>query len=630
MVIALLFLCATAVVGAGVAREFRMLRGVVEQAGVALAVALAMQMWLPFVLSALFGITAGPIIALSMSLVFAGLIGRTLPWRGFARLLVRAMQRGRWFTVLGVVVFGIIVQGLRVHCLLPTKEGLASAGASWEDQAFHTALASAFLWSDNLQRLEYPQFVGWPLGYPFLPDLLVATLGKLGATLSRGFVWSAGFAAAAFLLLSVALGRLWTGSARIAVLGLGLFVFAGGLGFMDFARELVNGVPWGEAILKYDYANDWALGLHFHNPLTGVLFPMRTSLLGMPLAFAAILLFYRGTATGISKLEVTGAGVLTGLLPLVHAHSALVAVWVMAFYMVLFAPRRDWLQIGMYCGVPLLLLALPQVMWTQKQLALSDPPFVRAHLLWMADGKGFVGWMIYWIHNTGLRLVLTGWALWLVPRGMKLLTLPFFLLLVLGNVVVFQPFVYDNIKLFIFADLAASMLIAWMLLRWWKRGWLVRFACVVLAASLTLSGVLSQWRELKVTPVLLDWEAIAFGQMVKDYTEPQSTVLSGSQINNPVSLVAGRQLVLGYHGGLTLHGIPVGERIAEVREIYEAGPRAAEWLAKYRVKWVLVGPAERLEFPQLREDRIKERSLGALEFGPYKLYEMRWSSARGE
>lgn len=633
MAVSLLFLVLTTLIGIFASSRLKLLRGVAERLGAGMTIALMIQLWLPFLVAQSFGIEGGA--ALSLVLVFVGALLifiknrrrlASFDWRkGLSRLKSRSYGVHGLFLLLLTTFVGYLFY---THSLLPTEQGLSSAGISWEDQSGHAMFASSFLYSENLKFLEYPTYSGWPLGYPFLTDLLAAVLIQLGATLGEGFWLSATYAAAAFLLVAWVLVRNWFKSERAASVAMILLLCAGGFGFVSFLAEIVIGTPWQEALMKHDYVNGWELNLHYHNVLTGILLPMRTSLFGMAVAFSVILLMGRAMEEGVERgrFEILTAAILTGLLPLVNAHSFLAANWCGLAYALLFGRFLDWkrwLTLALWYALPMLVLALPQLLWTRSQMVISETPFIRLHLGWMYDFGEPMSWIDYWLINGGLRVPLAIGCWLFASVRVKKLTSPLFSFLVIGNLMAFQPFVYDNVKLFTFADLAISALIAALLFQLWQRSRAWIFVILPVSGLVVFSGLLSIWREMKLESLIVTKEGVAFADVVRKETPPRSVFLTAEQLNHPVPVLVGRPMVLGYKGWLVQHGIPIAEREADVKTMYEGGEGAAGLLRKYKVDFVVVGPAEREEFKGLNEAFFEQRRSARIRVGGYTLYDIR-------
>jgi hypothetical protein len=631
MILGFLFFGATTLLGWAAAARLMTARTVLERLAFAGTGALVLQQWLPFALAKLLGlgIERGPALALLFSVAASAFV----IWRSKARgsgeslssIQVAWRDRDRrWTSIFLVGVAAALGYLYWTHSLRPTAEGLSSAGISWEDQSGHAMYASSFLYSQNLDALENPHFAGSPLAYPFLSNLLAASLAKLGMSLSQAFWFSAWYAGVVVVLLIWVIARDWLGSRRAAVCATVFYLLAGGFGFTDFLAYVLSGTPWQEALMKHDYANGWEFKLHYHNPLVAVLLPMRSFCFGMPLALGALLLLWRSLEHSPEppRFDLLIAGILVGLMPLVNAHTCIITAWC-GLGLFFLSSKLDHAfvvrRLVLFFGLPVLLLALPQLLWTRQQMS-GTHSFVHPAFGWMADKESFGAWWLYWVQNGGMRipLGLLGW--FVATARVKLLTLPFLGLLFLGNAVAFQPFLYDNVKLFVFADLAIAALTVALFRRILAMGRWSRWLLPPLCLLITASGVLSVWREWKLQAVIVDWEGVKFAELVRQNSAPRALFLTSGELTHPVPVLTGRPLLLGYQGWLTNLGVPVGTRAEDVKEMFAAGPRAEQLLADYRIEYVVIGPAERREFSNLDETFFAQRASQTWTSGPFTLY----------
>ena len=512
------------------------------------------------------------------------------------------------------------------HSLAATDEGLISAGISWEDQSGHAMYASSFVHSANLEHLENPHFSGSPLAYPFLCNLLAAVLEQLGSTVGQAFFISGWYAAVCCLLVVFSIARDLLQSGRAASVALILYLFGSGFGFIHFLGKVAGGTAPVEALMLHDYANAWEFGLNYHNVLIAMIVPMRSFSFGLPIAFCAVLLFWRALEAGEKGgvREFATAGVFTGLMPLVNAHTCIVVAWCVLVHLFL-TPNplgvRHLFRIGCVFGLPVVCLALPQLLWTRSQLEMTRP-FVQPAFGWMADTESVGTWLSYWLDNGGIRIPLGLLAWWAAGPRLRLYAAPLLGLLLLGNLVAFQPYLYDNVKLFGVADLAIAILITAFFARLlsYSRHWLL-FVLPV-GFLVVISGLLSTGREVRLRSVVVSWEGVRFAELVRGQSPPRAVFLTSSELTHPVSVLTGRPLVLGYVGWLMNLGIPHEERSAEVKHIFEGGPRADEYLRKYGIEYVVIGPAERREFAGLNEDYIRSRSSQNWVVGSFVLHKV--------
>lgn len=91
---------------------------------------------------------------------------------------------------------------------------------------------------------------------------------------------------------------------------------------------------------------------------------------------------------------------------------------------------------------------------------------------------------------------------------------------------------------------------------------------------------------------MLSPEQIQVAAEVRRVAGVHDIVVTGMQAQDPVMMLSGRQLLMGYWGQLWVSGIPYQERQAEVAEIYKLTPAGLEAIRRYKVAYVVVGPDE--------------------------------------
>src|SRR5262249_16606197 len=135
-------------------------------------------------------------------------------------------------------------------------------------------------------------------------------------------------------------------------------------------------------------------------------------------------------------------------------------------------------------------------------------------------------------------------------------------------------------------------------------------AAVAVAAVVicTVSGVLSWIREASTPCEMATAANREFAARVLATTDEHSMILTAQQYIHPVPFLTGRSIVLGFHNWLGMTGIPYDERAKDVVEIYSGTQRAPGLIAKYGISDIVVGPAERQEFPNLNENFLKSIS----------------------
>lgn len=287
------------------------------------------------------------------------------------------------------------------------------------------------------------------------------------------------------------------------------------------------------------------------------------------------------------------AGVIAGMLPLIHAHSFIVVMG-MAGCLALINLRkwRHWLAFFLVAT----LIAGPQLLWSTYGSAVSTQAFIGWHVGWDNSNENF---FLFWLKNTGVFIpLLIAALLWksdeyLVPRRLLFFYLPFTLCFIVPNLVKLAPWIWDNVKVLFYWWIASAPIVALLLARLWKGDAFSRIGAVTLFVLLTLAGALD------VFPLLtrqgqyqeFDREGVNFAEIIKQQTPPRATILHAPIHNTPIFLT-GRRSLMGYPGHIWTHGLDYGPLENEIKRIYAGGPDAAALLAKYRVDYVVISPQE--------------------------------------
>jgi hypothetical protein len=318
---------------------------------------------------------------------------------------------------------------------------------------------------------------------------------------------------------------------------------------------------------------------------------------------------------------MVAAGVVAGLIPLVHAHSFVVVMVVGAGIALLQRRWRDWITFFTVAS----LIALPQLWWSTHHSAVNASKFFEWQFGWDHGAENAV-W--FWFKNTGLFIPLTVAAiLWrrekgpLVTRQVLMFFLPFTLCFIIPNLTKMAPWIWDNIKVLFYWWLASAPLVALLLARLWRQSGLQRavavalFICVTLAGALDVAAIVLRSTNYGI----FDAQGIAFAELIKRDVPPKSVVIHAPVHNHPVFLT-GRRSLLGYPGHIWTHGLEYGPRESEIKRVYAGAPDADLTLRKYGVAYVVVGPLERYLMSVNDGFFSKFQMVG--EVGEYRLYKV--------
>jgi hypothetical protein len=496
--------------------------------------------------------------------------------------------------------------------VIDTGEGgiTTSPANNYGDLAFHLNVIESFAYGENLPPRN-PIFAGLSFTYPFLIDFLTAFFLRCGAELRMAFLIENLILGLALFGIIESLGRRLTGQMRAGRIGLLLFVFSGGLGFLKFGEDLRRfiadptarrmGLFWFFSNLPASYTinNTVSLAgvevpLRYGNLLTTMLIPQRSLLFGLPVVGMIVLLWHLSLSDEERReswWEMGLAGVLAGLLPLLHAHGFF-AVMIVSLPLMLVYRRKEWVAYF----IPVAVLAGPQALWLSRTAVRSS--IFTPHRWWEA---GTTNPALFWLANNGIFLIVL-WVmfllLWWQRERLAPFYLPFWLWLIVPNLVLLAPWPWDNIKMLVYWGMVSSVVVGYAVSRLiGNRVWLVRAGGVALLAVLLASGLLDVWRGL--SPVervpLFSADDLRIAERIRDVTPARSVILHAAIHNSPVALT-GRQSVMGYPGHLWSHGIDYQSREDDVRSILTFRAGAAELLARYGVDYVLIGTAELTQF----------------------------------
>ena len=289
-----------------------------------------------------------------------------------------------------------------------------------------------------------------------------------------------------------------------------------------------------------------------------------------------------GTATLVLLTAVVVLGIVTGC-------------WALLF------PRPAWIgffAVMLLLAVPRLLMAVP-----------GDPGASPEHqyprwLIGWLSGTDFPVW--FWIKNTGLFWPLLLTAL-LSPlalnRRARLVVAPFSLVFLIGNLIKFQPWDWDNTKILVFWYMASGVAVGALLVRIWRIALAGAAAALIMWLTLVASGGLSLLQVLPPQGPSYVWfsaEDLQLAAEVRQLTPPKAIFVTAADPNNeiaaypnnPVADLAGRSILMGYPGWLWSYGINYMRREADIRRIYDGGATALELLHHYHADYVVIGPNE--------------------------------------
>ncbi|MEK7622904.1 MAG: hypothetical protein AAB430_03440 [Patescibacteria group bacterium] len=420
----------------------------------------------------------------------------------------------------------------------------------WGDWMAHLTYTSSFAFAHNWP-LQLPVFVGHKFTYPFVIDLISAGLVKLGLNLPTSLVWPGLILSLVLTYLIYLLAKTLTGNRLAAIFTTLLFLFN----------------------------NGWVKDTRWLNFITSQIIPQRGQLLGLSLSIIVYLLLWRK--------KIVPAGIVAGLLPLMHAHSYLVTMMIGGWY--------GWKFI-----LPALVLGLPQI----------------AYVYGFSGGKGFIHWDMGWLKvwwQLGPIIPVLIWGLFKAPKKLKRFFWPFWLVFLIGNFFRFQPYDWDNTKLFLHWYLIASIGAGLAL----SKRPLIGLAILLILIFPGVRAVAKIYQETNKYQFFNN-QQLAAAEKARQILPAKAVVITASNHNHWLAALTGRQIVMGYPGWLWSYGIDYSQRQNDIDKIYQGN-----FGETYGADYLVIGPDERQQWPNLNEAYFKANFPLVLETGEYQVFKLK-------
>jgi hypothetical protein len=466
----------------------------------------------------------------------------------------------------------------------------------WGDWAAHLSFAGSFAYARNFPP-EFPVDPGNHLGYPFMIDFLAANLVPLGSGLTSALVLTSGLLGLAFPAVLYLSAQRFAGGRTAAAIAVFVFLLSGGLGFAYLVGDLQHGGLGVLLHLPREYTLDRDHNFQWLNPVLAYLVPQRSTLFGFSLALIVLVLVWLAVRERMGWRAFLFAGVVAGAMPVFHVHAYGTVVALSVFWAA-FNFRREWLAFF----VPALVIGVPLVVWLlppSNNSVCSNDLSLGGFCIqpgWMTDGTN---WFWFWIKNTSLLIplfiaahILQRWF----PSRVGNWFAPMWLWFLVPNVIVLQPWDWDNTKFFIFWALLGSVMVGGLLAGMMKRGPAGVAIASVLLVMLGLAGALDLARASDPTVSsyqFTDTKGLQVADWVRQNTSVDAVFAVADEHNNPIAALGGRRVLVGYPGWLWTYGLAdYVQKDIDATLILQGAPSTPQLLTKYNIGYVLIGPQE--------------------------------------
>lgn len=547
-------------------------------------------------------------------------------WSDSGKLFVRRVTASNFFSGLLLVMssWGLYFAYLWPQMLYYDETGVQAGWIGvWGDWAAHIIYAAVFAFRPVEMWLSpHPLHINSPFTYPFLADALSGVLMRFGVDMIDAFVYPSLFTSLFFLGVIYGFYYYFTHKGSAAFVALTLFLLNGGMGFWWFLKDFAMN-PSVEMLayppLEYTHLKDQPI--EWISIVTSEMIPQRSFLLGLPIVVLVVLRLYTWFTQRFHTVKwqhLAALGLLSGTLIFVHAHSFIVLFLICAVLGILSLKNwKSWAVYGFFTG----LIAVPIFLWLHAENAGGFLSFLPG---WLANPKEKdVNLLYFWWLNYGVFLptALFGTIRYRLYKN-PLVMIGWFLF-ILANLVKFQPWPWDNTKIFTWSHLFLVLPVLEVLHDLWKRTVALKVVVVGLFLILTLSSWLDVWRFTRVdrnSYQMWSYDDLMIAEAFNSLAEPGDRVLTGQNHNSWVAAHTEGQVLLGFPGWLWTYGVTDPELSDDIYRMFAGGTEAEELLRKYDVRYVVIGGPERVDM-RANELYFSNRFRLVLQNGEYNVYQ---------
>ena len=430
-------------------------------------------------------------------------------------------------------------------------------------------------------------------------DFLSGMLMRFGLPLAPAFIIPSIIFSFILIFSMYTLFYLVSNSKAASILAINIFFFSSGLGFINFIYDFIHSFNldlFFHPIKQYSQFNnyDWYTG----NVIVGLIIPQRSFLMGLSLgilslSFLIFVLQKTDLKEKYQKAMLVTSGVIAGFLPIIHPHSFIALVIIGGLLTVVNLKRiKELLFFVVPAGV---ISSIFYFIFIKGGIQTSS--FVTFLPGWTS--KGLLDFLYMWALLWGLIIPLSIVGLYLIFKKstptLKAFFLSFFIIFMLGNLILFQPVTWDNTKIFWWAYIGFGILSSIVIVRIFKKNVFYKTMSIIIFISLIFTGILEINNFLnfdKNTYLLTPTSDINLGIKIRNSTNPLDIFVTASQHNTLVMVWAARPILLGYTAWVWNFGFNYQQRESDVDKIFLGGEESKILLKKYNVKYLLIGPTE--------------------------------------
>ncbi|MFH1769518.1 MAG: hypothetical protein ABH833_02520 [Parcubacteria group bacterium] len=551
--------------------------------------------------------------------------------------MIKLSKLKHWtLTLIPLLILGILMY-LHVDLLLKTfvidgTGHIRTAISGYGDIPLHLTQVSKFAFGDF--NLSEPIFYGNNLQYPFIINLISGLLLKLTSLWRLSFLLPVIVLAVLNIFLAYSIYRKLISNKILATLAVVVFLVGSGFGGWSIIQDAIGEGHTLNSFIgmlseeNISTATRWDAqypeqNIGYGAPMSLFFLHQRPFIMGLTCFLTLITLLLALKDKPSTKYAIL-AGIIYGILPLVHAHTFMIFTVAMLVVLILSLYRSDKLYLKkllIILGIAIL-IATPQVLYLMGDKAgvSTESEFLNFRIGWMVEptiGSAqfpdenrtvfSLSYLKFIMINLGILFPAFILALILILLPKKLnkkifnktsrtlllaAALSAIFIFLAAQLIRFQPWDYDNNKIFVYWQFFAVPLVFLLLYQLYKHTKLIGGTIIAVFLVFSLfSGIIDltprYTSKTENLPVIYDIHAQNLAQYVRTNTSKHDLVLTGASHLNPVIALAGKETLVGFPGWLWTRGIDYGDRLQKIEDFYK-NPSQDQILKEFPISYILL------------------------------------------
>ncbi|MFA6295444.1 MAG: hypothetical protein WC666_03395 [Candidatus Paceibacterota bacterium] len=508
-------------------------------------------------------------------------------------------------TIVFLILFALLQLRLVSNTFyVDTDNNIHSTTEGYGDIPLHLTQISKFAFSDNF-NLNEPIYYGNSLQYPFITNLIRGLFLRFSGAWTASVLWPVYILVIANIVLLFLIYKRFLKNNALTIVAFLIFFLGSGLN------------AWNS--LKFDAVFP-DQNIDFRAPISLVFIHQQTFFLGFLFFLLFIWLLFLIKENPQRKYFII-AGIVFGCLPLIHTHSFVAATAVLFFSLILSLKKgyKHYLK-GLLLTFSIgVVLSLPQLYFllSAKNTLSVAADFARFRLGWMMEtGIGAIQFPtdqrsvfslafldFLWV-NLGiiLPLFIICFIIAIIYRkyfngedksNILIFGLSGLSIFTVVQLIKFQPWDFDNNKLLVYFLFFTASFIIWLLsyiLRNHKyiKGVVITGVLILSTYSCVVEVTPRLLIAKKDLPIVFSNDAQLMAEYIRLNTDENNMILTSTTHRNPVSSLAGRQVVVGYPGWLWTRGINYSARENEVMSFYRSPNLNSTLFEEFPISYILI------------------------------------------